>query len=83
MSTFETKKRLLLSKWRTQIETLTAELEEAKEQIQSLEDDRDEYAEQMEQTLSDVRYWLHDGLVHHKLVSDPRALLRKVEDAIL
>lgn len=38
--------------------------------------------EQLEAALTDVRYWLLSGLVHHQLVSDPRQLLRKVEDAL-
>lgn len=36
----------------------------------------------LEAVLEDVKYWLHDGLVHHRLVSDPRRLLRKVEDVL-
>jgi hypothetical protein len=32
--------------------------------------------------LTDVKYWLHDGLVMHRLVSDPRQLLRKIEDVL-
>jgi uncharacterized coiled-coil DUF342 family protein len=111
----ETKKRLLLSKWREvadrgeverrmerlladvdtlnnavgklnaqdeEIEKLKADLDEAREEIKSLQDDRDEYAEQLARTLTDVRYWLHDGLVFNRLVSNPRALLRKVEDVL-
>jgi seryl-tRNA synthetase len=111
----ETKKRLLLSKWRgvadraeierrverllrdvdqlndnvgklatqdEEIERLKADLEEAREEIKSLQDDRDEYAEQLERVLYDVRYWLHDGLVHCRLVSNPRAILRKVEEVL-
>jgi len=71
----ELKRRLLLSKWRCQCDDLA----EAKEQIESLESERDEYAEQLESVLVEVKYWLHCGLVHHQLVSDPRAILQKVE----
>lgn len=38
--------------------------------------------EELEATLTDVKYWLHDGLVMHRLVSDPRQLLRKVEEVL-
>jgi hypothetical protein len=72
----ETKRRLLLSKWRDQ--DVRDELDKAEETISN----QAWQIEDMESTLLDVRYWLHDGLVFHRLVSDPRALLRKVEDAI-
>ncbi|MGJ5032327.1 hypothetical protein ACQR1I_36200 [Bradyrhizobium sp. HKCCYLS2038] len=99
----ETKKRLLLAKWRAQVETLheiedrlqnsiadrdatieraKEELAEANEKIESLEADQDWRLIELETVLTDVKYWLHDGLVHHKLVSDPRALLRKIENVI-
>lgn len=111
----ETKKRLLLSKWRgvadrgevarrmerllsdvdrlnellgklgdqdEKIETLQSDLDEKREEVKSLQDEQDADAERLQSVLSDVRYWLLDGLVHHKLVSDPRALLRKVEGVL-
>lgn len=67
----ETKKRLLLSKWRS-------------EQESGREGERecDCYVEDITRVLEDVRYWLHDGLVLHKLVSDPRRLLRRIEDVL-
>lgn len=51
------------------------ELKECIEALRANEDRRDN-------ALLDVKYWLQDGLVHHKLVSDPRIILRKVEEAI-
>jgi chromosome segregation ATPase len=111
----ETKKRLLLSKWRgvadraeiewrmerlsrdvdqlndlvgklasqdEKIETLSADLAEAKEEIRSLEDDRDEYAERLERTLHDVKYWMLEPLAHHQPMRDPRKMLRQVEDVL-
>jgi hypothetical protein len=71
MADNETKKRLLLSKWRV-------------EQEAGRENERecDCRVEDITRVLEDVRYWLHDGLVLHKLVSDPRRLLRKVEDVL-
>lgn len=62
MATSETKKRLLLSKWRD-------EQEAGREQ------------QEHEEALTE-RDWQIFELVHHRLVSDPRRLLRKVEDAL-
>ncbi len=84
MST-ETKRRLLLSKWRglrERLEALESELGHAKDQIRSLEDDRDEYAERMERVLHDVKYWMLEPLAHHMPMRDPRVILRKVEDVL-
>lgn len=64
----ETKKRLLLSKWRGEQEAGRAEC--------------DCYTSDFEAVLIDVKYWLHDGLVLHRLVSDPRQMLRKIEDVL-
>jgi hypothetical protein len=99
LSTTETKRRLLISKWHgrnacgivaSQIEklqkalgdvneTIETDIGNAREEIKSLEEERDEYAAQLEQTLTDVKYWLHDGIVHCKIVSDPATMLRKIE----
>ena len=99
----ETKKRLLLSKWRctaevfrdvenslqekiadrdSDISRLKEEIEETKEQLESLQSDRDEHSEQIENTLLDVKYWMLGVLVHHQPMSDPRVILRKVEDVL-
>lgn len=81
----ETKKRLLLSKWRglaARIETLEAELDDSREELKEAEDERDAYADSLERELLRVKYWLHDGLVLGKLVSNPRDLLRSVEEVL-
>lgn len=81
----ETKKRLLLSKWRAQraqIDNLKADLDEAREKIESLEEDANGRHDDIIAVLETVKYWLHDGIVHGKLVSDPRRLLRKVEEVL-
>jgi hypothetical protein len=78
MSTLETKKRLLLSKWRCDLDDARDKIDELQEQIDAHDDEVVDLIEALEQ----VRYWLLDGLAHHKLVSDPRALLRKVEDVL-
>ncbi len=78
MSTLETKKRLLLSKWR-------GELDDARDKIEELQEQIDAHGSEVVdliETLEQVKYWLHDGLVLHKIVSDPRALLRKVEGVL-
>lgn len=64
------------------IEGLEADLKEAREQIGSLEDELEARDNDVLSVLEEVKYWLHDGLVHHRLVSDPRAMLRKVEDVL-
>lgn len=60
----ETKRRLLLGKWRGD---------------QEAGRDGDYLVDQLESVLVDVKYWLHRGLVMHELVSDPRVILKKVE----
>lgn len=54
------------------------EIEERDEQIAELTNGNRQHIE----ALQDVKYWLHDGLVLHKLVSNPRDILRKVEEAL-
>lgn len=61
----ETKKRLLLSKWRA--------YQDAGSEGES---------ERLESTLLTVRDWMLGVLVHHRPMSDPRVILRKVEEAI-
>lgn len=38
--------------------------------------------EDMETALEAVKYWMHDALVLHKPITDPRKILRLVEDAL-
>lgn len=71
MATSETKKRLLLSKWRSE-----------QESGRESERECDCYTDDLTRVLEDVKYWLHDGLIHKRLVSDPRQLLRKIEDVL-
>jgi hypothetical protein len=63
----ETKRRLLLSKWR-------ADQESGR--------DGDWFAEQLETTLVDVKYWMIEPLVHHRPMRDPRVILRRIEDVL-
>jgi hypothetical protein len=74
----ETKKRLLLSKWRGEVEELREKQADHEDELAG----RDWQIEVLEATLESVKYWLHDGLVMHRLVSDPRQLLRKIEDTL-
>ena len=69
----ETKKRLLLSKWRSEIEKLRDEQDRHEEQIA----ERDYQIEQMESVLTDVKYWMHKAQFRRSW-----PLLRKVEDAL-
>lgn len=78
----ETKKRLLLTKWRGELEKLRDDLIEAKEKIESLEIERDEAVEDMEAALVTVMYWFHDSLVHHRPMRDPRVIMRRIEEAL-
>lgn len=70
----ETKKRLLLSKWRTEQETSIEHDEKVTEKHWRIDD--------LETVLSDVKYWMHDALVLHLPMRDPRVILRKVEDVL-
>lgn len=65
-----------------EIERLKADLEERDETIKELEAERDARDDDAYSVLEDVKYWLHDGLVHRRLVSDPRRMLRKIEDVL-
>ncbi|WP_448043767.1 hypothetical protein [Bradyrhizobium liaoningense] len=65
-----------------EIETLKSDLEERDETIKELESERDARDDAAYGVLEDVKYWLHSGLVHHRLVSDPRQMLRKVEEVL-
>lgn len=95
----ETKRRLLISRWRAregvaaELEerikelrashmNLEADLEEANDSLEEAEAERDAYAADLEAALVDVKYWLHEGLVHGKLVSKPREMLRRIEDLV-
>jgi seryl-tRNA synthetase len=108
--TTETKRRLLLSKWRgvairsevdrrmerllidvdrlndligkisdqdDKIETLEADLKEAREQIESLESEQDARCTELESVLVDVKYWMHAAQFRRSW-----PLLRKVEDVL-
>lgn len=74
----EVKKRLLLSKWRGLQMDAQDKIDELQEQIDAHESETSDLVD----ALVAVKYWLHDGLVMHRLVSNPRDILRKVEDAI-
>lgn len=69
----ETKKRLLLSKWRSELETLREDVEQLEARVADLETERDDIADTLEQ----VKYWMHDAQFRPTW-----PLLRKVEDAL-
>jgi len=76
MSQSETKRRLLLSKWRCREDDLRAEIEELEAQVEAT--DAGTVAD-YESTLEVVKYWMHDVYVHRRPMSDPRRILQLVE----
>jgi len=67
---------------RETIAKLKADLEEAQDKNEELERELNDREDELTAALEQVKYWLHDGLVLGKLVSDPRRLLRTVEDVL-
>jgi hypothetical protein len=67
MATNETKRRLLLSKWRVDQESGR---------------DGDAYAEGLEAALLAVRDWMHEPLFLGRPMRDPRKILRQVEEVL-
>lgn len=66
----------------TERDDLRGEVDELKEQVQSLETDRDDYTDGLADALLAVKYWMHDVLVMHRPMRDPRKILDLVERAI-
>lgn len=64
------------------IEALKAELKEAKDNWQAESEAHDEDNAYHEEVLTVVKYWMQDALVLHKPITDPRKILRMVEDAL-
>ena len=74
LETRNTKRRALLSRY--------ADL---REKIDELQDELDELRGEestRESALIAVKYWLHDALVLHRPISDPRRILRVIEAAL-
>lgn len=71
--TTETKRRLILSKWRC----IRDDLVEAREQIESLESEQDARCAELESALTDVKYWMHAAQFRRSW-----PLLRKVEEVL-
>lgn len=64
------------------IEQLEAELKEATESLEAIGGDHADEIRALETTLEVVKYWMHDVLIHHRPVTNPRAILRIVEAAL-
>lgn len=64
------------------IEQLEAELKEANEALEDAKDDHASEMRDLEELLVDLKYWLEDGLFHHKPVTSPRRMLTKIERAL-
>jgi septal ring factor EnvC (AmiA/AmiB activator) len=85
----------LLSQYETaaarveELKEVESDLEHAQTLLKSAEEDVASLEEQLAQRDSDqdtaleaVKYWMQDALVLHKPITDPRKILRMVEDAI-
>lgn len=64
------------------IEQLETELKEAKEELEQADEAHEGDSAELVETLTGVKYWLLDFLVHHKAPRDPRKILRMVEDML-
>lgn len=74
----ETKKRLLLSKWRGAMTSAREKIEELQEQVEA----HDSEVVDLINTLESVRWWMHEPLVLHLPMRDPRKILRQIEDVL-
>lgn len=85
----------LLSQYETaaarveELKEVESDLEHAQTLLKSAEEDVASLEEQLAQRDSDqnaaldaVKYWMQDALVLHKPITDPRKILRMVEDAL-
>ena len=64
-------------------ENESAEVEKMMDERNALQSRLDDIeGEGMRETLEAVKYWMHDVLVLHKPIADPRKILRMVEDAL-
>lgn len=88
----------LVSQWESRLdaEELSDELKTANEtieerdehikdlnkQIEAIDAETDERIEELESTLIKVRDWMHDTLVLDRPMTDPRKILREIEDAL-
>lgn len=64
-------------------ENESAEVEKMMDERNALQSRLDDIeGEGMRETLEVVKYWMQDALVLHKPITDPRKILRMVEDAL-
>jgi hypothetical protein len=63
-------------------EDIEAQRDEAIEDADTLRDQVEQRDSDQDACLTHVKYWMIDTLVHHRPMTDPRAVLRKIEDAI-
>lgn len=64
------------------IDELEAQIIELDKQIESMESDHASEMHEMESALTKVRDWMHDTLVLDRPMTDPRKMLRIIEDAL-
>lgn len=63
-------------------EELESDFTEAKDKHDEALSEANDYYEDQTRALEAVKYWMQDALVLHKPITDPRKILRMVEDAI-
>lgn len=66
----------------TDADNVEAQRDEYETERDELQAELDEHASDMEAALLAVKYWMQDALVLHKPITDPRKILRMVEDAL-
>lgn len=66
-----------------ELEGVEFDLKEANENIAALQEEVDDRVLDQEQTLQTVKYWMHDVLVLGKPMTDPRKIMRIIDEALL
>ena len=61
--------------FKRKFDDLESDYEDLKDEVDQRDEDRDN-------ALIAVKYWMQDALVLHKPITDPRKILRMVEDAL-
>lgn len=65
------------------LKDVESDLDDAKEEIKSLEEANDYMLQETQDVLTEVKYWLHDVLVlNGPMRTPPRVILRKIEEVL-
>jgi hypothetical protein len=68
---------------RDDVESLVSDLQDAWADAEAQDRDHANEVAELCETLETVKYWFHDVMVLGKPPSDPRKMLRTVEDALI